>query len=77
MSEPTRARYPDEEGSVVDDQGVQVFYEVNGESPDAVCMLPPWALVNSRMWRLQIPYLREFTESVRSGAVSSRELANH
>jgi hypothetical protein len=77
VSEPTRSRYPNEEGSVVDDQGVQVFYEVYGESPDAVCMLPPWALVNSRMWRLQIPYLREFMESGRSGAVSSRELANY
>ena len=57
MSEPTRARYPDKEGWVVDDHGVEVFYEVCGESPDAVCMLPPWALMNSRLWRLQVPYL--------------------
>jgi pimeloyl-ACP methyl ester carboxylesterase len=57
MSEPTRARYPDDEGWVVDEQGVRVFYEVYGHSSDVVCLLPPWALMNSRFWRLQIPYL--------------------
>jgi pimeloyl-ACP methyl ester carboxylesterase len=55
--EPTRARYPDERGYVADEQGVRVFYEVYGDSPDTVCMLPPWALAHSRSWRNQIPYL--------------------
>jgi pimeloyl-ACP methyl ester carboxylesterase len=55
--EPTRARYPDDQGWVADDQGVRVFYEVYGDSSDTVCMLPPWPLLTSRMWRLQIPYL--------------------
>ena len=55
--EPTRARYPDDEGWVTDEEGVRVFYEVYGDSPDVVCMLPPWALVDSRFWRAQIPYL--------------------
>jgi pimeloyl-ACP methyl ester carboxylesterase len=55
--EPTRARFPDQEGWVVDEEGVRVFYEVYGDSPDTVCLLPPWALLNSRSWRLQIPYL--------------------
>ena len=32
MSEPTRARYPDKEGWVVDDHGVEVFYEVCGDA---------------------------------------------
>jgi pimeloyl-ACP methyl ester carboxylesterase len=36
---------------------VRVFYEVYGDSPDTVCMLPPWALMDSRTWRLQVPYL--------------------
>ena len=56
-SEPTRARYPDDEGCVADEEGVRVFYEVYGDSPDTVCMLPPWALMQSRTWRAQIPYL--------------------
>ena len=55
--EPTRARYPDEQGFVADEHGVRVFYEVYGDSPDTVCMLPPWALIHSRCWRAQIPYL--------------------
>ena len=55
--EPTRARYPDDQGFVVDELGVRVFFEVYGDSPDVVCMLPPWALIHSRAWRAQIPYL--------------------
>jgi hypothetical protein len=39
--EPTRARYPDREGWVVDEQGVHVFCEVYSDSSDTVCMLPP------------------------------------
>lgn len=55
--EPTRARYPDEEGFVAGDDGVRVFYEVYGEGPDTICLLPPWALMSSRSWRGQIHYL--------------------
>ena len=55
--EPTRARYPDEQGFVTDEHGVRVFYEVHGDSRDIVCMLPHWALTNSRFRRAQIPYL--------------------
>jgi pimeloyl-ACP methyl ester carboxylesterase len=55
--EPTRARYPDEHGFVTDEHGVRVFYEVYGDSRDVVCMLPHWAVANSRFWRAQIPYL--------------------
>jgi pimeloyl-ACP methyl ester carboxylesterase len=55
--EATRALYPNEQGFVTDEHGVRVFYEVYGDSPDAVCMLPPWALLHSRSWRAQIPYL--------------------
>jgi len=36
VSGPTRARYPDDQGWVVDEQGVHVFYEVYGDSPDTV-----------------------------------------
>jgi pimeloyl-ACP methyl ester carboxylesterase len=57
VGEPTRGRYPNEHGFVADEHGVRVFYEVYGDSPDVVCMLPPWALSDSRFWRAQIPYL--------------------
>jgi hypothetical protein len=46
---------------VEDGDGVRVFYEVFGESPDDVCLLPVWAFGNSRAWRSQIPYLARIT----------------
>jgi pimeloyl-ACP methyl ester carboxylesterase len=54
--EPSRAACPDDEGWVVDPNGVRVFYEVYGDSPDTICFLPPWAVMTSRSWRGQIPY---------------------
>jgi len=76
--DPTRARYPDEEGVVADDHGVRVFFEVYGDSPDVVCLLPPWALLHSRVWRGQIPYLarhfRVITIDPRGNGRSDRPL---
>jgi pimeloyl-ACP methyl ester carboxylesterase len=57
MTEPTRARYPDADGFVAGDDGVRVFYEVYGEAPDTVVLLPPWAITHSRLWKGQIAYL--------------------
>jgi pimeloyl-ACP methyl ester carboxylesterase/predicted glycosyltransferase len=54
--EQTRARYPDQEGFVERD-GVRVFYEVYGQSEPTVLFVPPWAIVHSRCWKMQIPYL--------------------
>ena len=54
--EQTRARYPDEEGFVERD-GVRVYYEVYGQGDPTVLFVPPWAIVHSRYWRLQIPCL--------------------
>jgi pimeloyl-ACP methyl ester carboxylesterase len=56
-SHPTRACEPDHAGFVQDEGGVRVHYEVFGDSPDVVCLLPAWALANTRAWRAQIPYL--------------------
>src|SRR6185436_4345372 len=53
--EQSRARYPDSEGYVERD-GVRVFYEVYGEGEPTVMFVPPWALVHSRSWKMQIPY---------------------
>ena len=55
--EPTRARHPDSSGYVEDEAGVRVYYEVHGDSPDVVCLLPPWALVHMHSHRPTLPYL--------------------
>jgi pimeloyl-ACP methyl ester carboxylesterase/predicted glycosyltransferase len=55
IREQTRARYPDESGYVERD-GVKIFYEVYGEGDPTVLFVPPWALVHSRCWKMQIPY---------------------
>jgi pimeloyl-ACP methyl ester carboxylesterase/predicted glycosyltransferase len=53
--EQSRARYPDSEGYVERD-GVRVFYEVYGEGEPTILFVPPWSLVHSRCWKLQLPY---------------------
>jgi pimeloyl-ACP methyl ester carboxylesterase/predicted glycosyltransferase len=54
--EQTRARYPDATGYVERD-GVRVFWERYGEGEPTVLLCPPWSIVHSRMWKMQIPYL--------------------
>ena len=53
--EQSRARYPDEEGYVERD-GVRLFYEVYGSGVPTVLLLPTWALIHSRHWKMQIPF---------------------
>ena len=55
-SEQTRARYPDSDGYVERD-GVRTFYEVYGRGATTILLLPPWSIVHSRCWKMQIPYL--------------------
>jgi pimeloyl-ACP methyl ester carboxylesterase/predicted glycosyltransferase len=55
LHEQSRARYPDSEGYVERD-GVRVFYEVYGEGEPTILFVPPWSLVHSRCWKLQLPY---------------------
>jgi pimeloyl-ACP methyl ester carboxylesterase len=54
-SGPGRALYPDETGYVERD-GVRVFWERYGDGEPAVLFVPPWSLVHSRCWKLQLPY---------------------
>ena len=54
-----RARYPDVEGYVERD-GVKVAYEVYGDGPTTVVFFPIDAIVHSRAWKAQIPYLSRF-----------------
>jgi pimeloyl-ACP methyl ester carboxylesterase/predicted glycosyltransferase len=37
--------------------GVRLFYEVYGQGPVDVLLLPTWSIVHSRFWKAQIPYL--------------------
>jgi pimeloyl-ACP methyl ester carboxylesterase len=54
--EQTRARYPDREDEV-ERNGIRVHYEVYGEGEPTVLLLPPWSIIHSRCWKMQIPYL--------------------
>ena len=37
--------------------GVRLYYEVHGDGPTTVLLLPTWSIVHSRIWKLQVPYL--------------------
>ena len=54
--EQTRACYPDESGYVERDD-IRLYYEVYGSGEPTVLLLPTWALLHSRHWKMQIPYL--------------------
>jgi pimeloyl-ACP methyl ester carboxylesterase len=56
MPEPTRARYPDEEG-FAERAGVRLFYEVYGDGDPTLLLLCPGVFAHSRVWKAQIPYL--------------------
>lgn len=51
-----RARRPDVVG-VVEREGVRLGYEVFGEGPVTVLLLPTWTIIHSRFWKFQVPYL--------------------
>jgi pimeloyl-ACP methyl ester carboxylesterase/UDP:flavonoid glycosyltransferase YjiC (YdhE family) len=48
---------PDTSGYVVND-GVRVYYETYGETGrPTLLLMPTWAIVHSRFWKMQVPYL--------------------
>jgi pimeloyl-ACP methyl ester carboxylesterase/predicted glycosyltransferase len=53
--EQSRARYPDETGFIERD-GVRVFWESYGQGEQTLLFIPPWSIVHSRVWKMQIPY---------------------
>jgi pimeloyl-ACP methyl ester carboxylesterase len=73
--EQTRARYPDEDGTVERD-GLRLYYEVYGEGEPTVFLLPTWSIIHSRHWKMQIPYLarhcRVLTFDGRGNGLSDR-----
>jgi len=54
-----RARQPDQTGYVSND-GVRVYYEVHGDGPTTLLLMPTWAIVHSRLWKMQVPYLSRY-----------------
>ena len=55
-AQPSRALEPVQTGSV-ELRGVGVGYELFGQGEDTIVLLPPWAIIHSRFWKAQIPYL--------------------
>ncbi len=54
-NEPTRARYPDEQG-YAERGGNSLCWESYGEGEETLFLLPTWTLIHSRFWKAQIPY---------------------
>jgi pimeloyl-ACP methyl ester carboxylesterase/predicted glycosyltransferase len=54
--DPSRAVEPRESGYAEVD-GVRIAYEVFGEGEETILLLPPWAIIHSRFWKAQVPYL--------------------
>ena len=54
--EPSRALPPRQSGWASVD-GVRIAYEVFGEGEETILLLPPWAIIHSRFWKAQVPYL--------------------
>jgi len=50
-----RARYPDREGHV-ESRGVRIAWEEYGDGDRAVLFVPPWQIVHSRIWKMQLAY---------------------
>jgi pimeloyl-ACP methyl ester carboxylesterase/predicted glycosyltransferase len=55
-SEQRQAREPDASG-VAEHGGVPLHYDVYGDAPTTVLLMPAWSIVHSRMWKAQVPFL--------------------
>ena len=64
----TRARQPDSSGYALTDDGLRLYYEVFGEGPKTIVLLPANPIVHSRLWKAQVHYLaRHFRVVVYDG----------
>jgi pimeloyl-ACP methyl ester carboxylesterase/predicted glycosyltransferase len=54
-----RARYPDREGQV-ESAGVRVFWEQYGDGDRTVVFIPPWQIIHSRVWKMQLAYFARY-----------------
>jgi pimeloyl-ACP methyl ester carboxylesterase/predicted glycosyltransferase len=75
-----RARQPDDDGYIERD-GVKVFFEVFGDGSPTLLFMPPWSIVHSRVWKMQVPYLshhfRVITFDGRGNGQSDRPAGLH
>lgn len=54
--EQRQARSPDRSGIAVRD-GVPLAWDIHGDGPVTVLLMPTWSIIHSRHWKLQIPFL--------------------
>jgi pimeloyl-ACP methyl ester carboxylesterase/predicted glycosyltransferase len=54
-----RARQPDREG-YVESQGTRIYWEEHGTGDRTVMLIPPWQIVHSRIFKMQVPYLARY-----------------
>jgi pimeloyl-ACP methyl ester carboxylesterase/predicted glycosyltransferase len=63
-------------GAMLDRDGVPIAWESHGDGTPPVLLLPAWAIVHSRLWKLQVPYLarhhRAITFDPRGNGASGR-----
>jgi pimeloyl-ACP methyl ester carboxylesterase len=63
-------------GATLDRNGVPIAWESHGDGTPPVLLLPAWAIVHSRLWKLQVPYLarhhRVITFDPRGNGASGR-----
>jgi pimeloyl-ACP methyl ester carboxylesterase/predicted glycosyltransferase len=70
--ESGQARLPDREGVAVRD-GVPLAWASYGSAETTVVLMPTWSIVNSRVWKAQVPYLsRHFRVVTFDGRGSGR-----
>jgi pimeloyl-ACP methyl ester carboxylesterase/predicted glycosyltransferase len=65
-----RARYPDREGTV-ESHGVPIHWEEYGAGERAVVFVPPWHIVHSRIWKMQLPYFARYFRTITYDAPGS------
>jgi pimeloyl-ACP methyl ester carboxylesterase/predicted glycosyltransferase len=51
-----RARQPDREG-FVESQGTRIYWQEHGTGERTLLLVPPWQIVHSRIFKMQVPYL--------------------
>jgi pimeloyl-ACP methyl ester carboxylesterase/predicted glycosyltransferase len=75
-----RARDPDREG-YAESAGARIFWEEHGQGTRTILCVPPWSIVHSRLFKMQVPYLaryfRVITYDPRGNGRSSRVTTGH
>jgi pimeloyl-ACP methyl ester carboxylesterase/predicted glycosyltransferase len=75
-----RACEPNRQG-FVESAGARIFWEEYGHGETTILCVPPWAIVHSRLFKMQIAYLarhfRVITYDPRGNGGSSRTLTGH